>query len=106
MTHKNMRGFALLQILIMTLVMSGLIYLLLSGAQKQQRTLVDKDAGAQLAIAVTSLATQLVSRNGSCPLRPGSTSLKMTDCVRFGAGFNGVLDKYKINTATITITQP
>lgn len=103
-TKRYMQGFALLEILVATVLLCGLIYMFISFSQNQQRQLNAQSAGKQLAIAMNALVVQVAATNGKCPKDPSRTSLPLDQCIPLSDSFKNVLKSNNLDPSTATVS--
>lgn len=108
MNFKKISGFALLEVMIATILLCGLIYMFISFTQTQQRQVNTQSVGKQLAIVVNSVIKQ-VSGTSSGAVHPGQCvnggvrDVHLKDCIAISPNFQATLKSQGLDPATATV---
>lgn len=78
---KNTSGFALIQVLIASLVVFGIMYFAMTISQSQGRQQAETMSGMKLSFAVNALVDQLRNNNLQCQNQALANSTSLAQCV-------------------------
>jgi len=79
--NHHEKGFALIQVLIASLVVFGIIYFALLNSQTQLRQESDAVSGMNLSFSVNAVVNQLRLNNLSCQNQAPANSTSLAQCV-------------------------
>lgn len=104
--YKRVCGFALLEVMIATIILCGIIYMFISFSQTQQKQINNQNVGKHLAIPVNQILMS-VSKNGTCPSgASGGGSVNFATCAQMSDANKTSLanDGIDLTSSTVTIT--
>lgn len=99
-SYKRISGFALLEVMIATIILCGLIYTFISFSQVQQKQANNQVVGKHISMAVNQLLTGIATNTSECT---GDGISNFAQCTNMSPAFQDVLTKDGIDLTQSTV---